>query len=111
MLKPSSKRPAAPVDKEGYLLHLADWSPEVAEWIAQREGISLTEEHWRIIRLVRNFYAAHDLSPTMRPLVRQVSAELGPQRGASLHLLKLFPGNPAKVAAKIAGLPRPTNCL
>ncbi len=111
MLTPSTKGPVAPTDKEGYLLDLADWSPEVAERIAQREGIALTDEHWRIIRLLRDFYAAHDLSPTMRPLVRRVYTELGPEAGTSLHLLKLFPGNPAKIAAKIAGLPRPTNCL
>ena len=98
-------------DKEGHLLDLADWSPEVAHRIAQREGISLTAEHWRIINLLRDFYAAHDLSPAMRPLVRRVREELGADKGSSLYLLKLFPGNPAKTAAKIAGLPRPTNCL
>ena len=111
MLRPSAKRPAAPTDKEGYLLDLADWSPEVAQWLAKREGIALGDEHWRIIRLVRDFYAAHDLSPAMRPLVRQIRAELGESKGTSLYLLRLFPGNPAKVAAKIAGLPRPTHCL
>ena len=98
-------------DREGHLLDLADWSPEVAEQLARREGIVLTEEHWRIIHLLRDFYAAHDLSPAMRPLVRRVREELGADKGNSLHLLKLFPGNPAKTAAKIAGLPRPTHCL
>ena len=98
-------------DKEGYLLDLADWSPEVAEQIAQREGIALTTEHWRIIHLLRNYHAVHDLSPAMRPLVRRVRAQLGAEKGNSLYLLRLFPGNPAKVAAKIAGLPRPTHCL
>ena len=111
MLRPPAKKRAAPTDKEGYLRDLTDWSPEVAEWLARREGIALTSEHWRIIRLVRAFYAAHDLSPAMRPLVRQVRAELGASKGSSLYLLKLFPGNPAKVVAKIAGLPRPTHCL
>ena len=111
MLRPANRRRTAPTDREGHLLDLADWSPEVAERIAQCEGIALTDEHWRVIRLVRNFYAAHDLSPAMRPLVRLARAELGAEKGSSLHLLKLFPGNPAKVAAKIAGLPRPTHCL
>lgn len=111
MLRPPTKRRTAPTDREGYLLKLTDWSPEVAQWIAQREGIALTAEHWRIIQLVRDFYAAHDLSPAMRPLVRQARAELGEGKGTSLYLLKLFPGNPAKVVAKIAGLPRPTHCL
>ena len=100
-----------PTDPEGYLLDLADWNPQVAADIAQREGIVLTDAHWRVLELLRSFHAAHDLSPAMRPLVRLVRAELGEDKGTSLHLLKLFPGNPAKVAAKIAGLPRPTHCL
>jgi tRNA 2-thiouridine synthesizing protein E len=47
----------------------------------------------------------------MRILVKTVGEKLGPDKGQSLYLLKLFPGSPAKVAAKIAGLPKPTNCL
>ena len=44
-------------------------------------------------------------------LVKLVAARLGATKGNSIYLLSLFPGNPAKLAAKIAGLPRPTNCL
>jgi len=47
----------------------------------------------------------------MRPLVKLVQESLGADKGTSIYLLGLFPGNPAKVAAKIAGLPRPTNCI
>lgn len=98
-------------DKEGYLLELADWNETVARQIAVASGIHLTENHWEIIRLLREFYARHDISPPMRPLVKRVRESLGTEKGTSLHLLRLFPGSPAKVAAKIAGLPRPTHCL
>lgn len=98
-------------DKDGHLQSRADWSPDVATRIAQDHGIILSDEHWRIIRLVRAYHADHDLSPAMRPLVKLVRQALGDDKGASLHLLKLFPGNPAKLAAKIAGLPSPTPCL
>jgi tRNA 2-thiouridine synthesizing protein E len=47
----------------------------------------------------------------MRILVKVVEVELGPEKGNSLYLLKLFPGSPARVASKIAGLPRPHNCI
>jgi tRNA 2-thiouridine synthesizing protein E len=47
----------------------------------------------------------------MRVLVKLVARELGREKGNSLYLLRLFPDSPAKLAAKIAGLPRPTNCL
>jgi len=99
------------VDKEGYLVNLDDWSPTVARWLAANEGIGLTEEHWALIELVRTFYADHEVAPAMRPLVKLVKEHLGEARGNSLYLLKLFPGSPARLLAKIAGLPRPTNCL
>ncbi len=99
------------VDKEGYLLDLADWNPSVAEALALHEGVTLTPAHWAIIETLREFYATTRVSPAMRPLVRLVAQQIGPEKGSSLYLLSLFPGNPAKLAAKIAGLPRPTNCL
>ena len=98
-------------DKEGYLINLSDWSEAVANEIACAEGIELSEAHWALIRLVRQFYADFEVSPAMRPLVKLTRENLGPENGNSLYLLKLFPGSPAKVLAKIAGLPRPTNCL
>ena len=64
-----------------------------------------------IIDLLRAFHAETGISPSMRPLVKLVAQRLGVEKGTSLYLLKLFPGNAAKLAAKIAGLPRPTNCL
>jgi tRNA 2-thiouridine synthesizing protein E len=47
----------------------------------------------------------------MRILVKIVKQKVSLEKGNSIHLLTLFPGSPAKIAAKIAGLPRPTNCL
>jgi tRNA 2-thiouridine synthesizing protein E len=47
----------------------------------------------------------------MRILVKLVANELGPEKGNSLYLLQLFPGSPARVASRIAGLPRPANCI
>ena len=100
-----------PRDKEGYLRHLDDWNEDVAEALAREEGIALGEAHWELIRMIRGFYATHEVSPVMRVLVKRAREELGEDKGTSLYLLKLFPGSPAKVLAKIAGLPRPTNCL
>ncbi len=98
-------------DGEGYLQHLSDWNSAVAEAIAHREGLTLTPAHWEILQLVRRFYAEFDLSPAMRPLVKYTTLHLGAEKGRSIYLLSLFPGSPPKLAAKIAGLPRPPNCL
>lgn len=99
------------LDKDGYLADLSDWSTLVAEVLAAREELSLSQEHWEILHLMRDFYTEFQLSPATRPLIKYVALKLGPEKGNSLHLNRLFKGTPAKLAAKLAGLPKPTNCL
>ena len=98
-------------DREGYLRKLDDWSEGLAIQLAEAEGIDLTEKHWEMIWLVRDFYNDFELSPAMRPLVKYTSQKRGKHKGNSIYLMQLFPGSPAKLLSKIAGLPRPTNCL
>jgi tRNA 2-thiouridine synthesizing protein E len=98
-------------DTEGYLLDLDAWSEATAVELAGHEGIELTPAHWQVIELLRDFYDRTGISPSMRPLVKLVRDALGSECGNSIYLLGLFPGSPAKLAAKIAGLPRPTNCV
>ena len=99
------------VDKEGFLLELSDWNPTAAEELAAQDDIQLTDAHWEIINCVRQFYAEFELSPAMRPLSKYLRQQLGAEKSGSIYLLQLFPGSPAKLAAKIAGLPKPDNCL
>lgn len=99
------------LDEEGFLVNLADWNESVAVWLASNEGIELSDQHWEVVHLVRAYYTEFDLSPAMRPLVKYAGLKLGSDKGRSIHLLKLFPGSPAKIASKIAGLPKPDNCL
>ncbi|MEQ6917432.1 TusE/DsrC/DsvC family sulfur relay protein [Halomonas aquatica] len=99
------------LDPEGYLVDMAEWSTDVAEALAGEEGIALTEEHWEILRVLRDFYGRYEVAPAMRPLVKAVGMALGSDKGRSIHLMRLFPGSPAKVAARLAGLPKPTHCL
>ncbi|WP_428033823.1 TusE/DsrC/DsvC family sulfur relay protein [Amphritea sp.] len=107
----SVKGATIPVDNEGYLRDLHDWNEAVAEQLAQREGIELNAAHWEILEVLRQFYQTYEMSPAMRPLIKAISAKLGPDKGKSIYLMSLFPGSPAKLASKIAGLPKPTNCL
>lgn len=98
-------------DKDGYLVYLSDWNPSVAEALAAKENIQLSSAHWEIIDLLREFHREFELSPAMRALVKQTAIKLGEEKGRSIYLLQLFPPSPAKIASKIAGLPRPANCL
>lgn len=99
-------------NNEGFLENANDWDPEVAKAIAADDGIDLNENHWEIIEFLRDFYKQHEVSPpSNRLFVKAVRQELGEEKGNSIYLMTLFPGTPAKTACRIAGLPRPTNCL
>jgi len=97
-------------DKNGYLSDYQQWDHELAQTIATSEGINMTEEHWQVVDYVRTFYLKFKKSPSIRPLVKYLKSELGPEKGNSLYLQSLFPEGPAKQATKIAGLPKPARC-
>ena len=98
------------LDPDGYLKDLSQWSEDLARDLARGMDVALTPEHWRVIDMVRAFHAETGVAPAMRPLVKLARLRLGEEFGSSIALMRLFPGNPAKLVAKIGGLPRPTNC-
>lgn len=99
------------VDEDGHLARLSDWDESTAYALAAQEGIVLDARHWEVISLLREFHATFQLSPPMRPLVKYTQSRLGRDKGRSIYLMQLFPPSPARIASKIAGLPRPENCL
>ncbi len=99
------------LDREGYLRDLADWDEAVAEALARQQEISLHAAHWEVLRLLRAFHRRHQLVPAARALVGLVKRELGADKGRSIYLMRLFGGSFAKTASRIAGLPKPDNCL
>lgn len=103
--------PDIPKDKEGYLKNLADWSEQAAMEIAEAEGIELSDEHWAVIRLLRDVHQEFQHTPITRVFVKLMAERLGKDKGRSIYLLKLFPETPMRKACKIAGLPKPTNCM
>lgn len=98
-------------EQNNYLNDLPCWSVNLALELGLKEGLALSKEQIEILIVARNFYADYGFSPSMRPLCKMVTAKLGANKGRSLYLNKLFPGSPAKLAAKLAGLPKPKNCI
>ena len=94
-------------DHEGFLLDPGDWNEEVAEEIARREGLELTDDHWKIIQFARDYYDEHFFVVEMRDVLKYVAEELGQGSNAKKRLFKLFPYGFVKQACKIAGLKRP----
>lgn len=93
------------LNAEGFFVHPGQWTVDMAPELARREGIEhLTDAHWKIIRFMRAEYFAKGSGPTVRVL--------GKTSGVSIkELYQLFPKGPAKVAAKIAGIPKPRGCI
>ena len=98
-------------DENGFLSDTETWSDDIAQAFAAQEGISLTEAHWEVLSLLRDYFEAFGDSPANRALVNYTKKRLGADKGNSLYLMGLFPGSPARVGSRIAGLPKPMNCL
>jgi dissimilatory sulfite reductase related protein len=96
---------AIETDKEGFLLHTEDWTRELAAEIAAENGIAeLTERHWLVVDFMRDRYLATGSAPSIR--------SLGKESGVPIkELYELFPKGPAKLAAKIGGIPKPKGCI
>lgn len=99
------------VDEEGYLVDLSTWNEDVGGFLAQQEGVNMTEQHWEVVNFLRDYYNEFQIAPAVRVLTKAIGKKLGPDKGNSQYLYELFPYGPAKQACKIAGLPKPTGCV
>ena len=98
-------------DPEGYLVNLEDWSPELAQVLANDDGLVLEDNHWRIINYMRAYFGEHGTAPNLRFLQKGLKEEFGDEWGEKKFLFDLFPFGPAKQAGRYAGTPKPTGCV
>jgi TusE/DsrC/DsvC family sulfur relay protein len=93
------------LNQEGFFIHPEEWSEEMVPALAAREGITqLTARNWQVIRFMRKEYLEKGTGPSVRVL--------GKISGVPIkELYELFPKGPAKVAARIAGIPKPRGCI
>lgn len=96
---------------KGNLVNLDEWSPELAEFLAEKEGISLTTEHWTVINFLREFYRHYGIAPMVKLMVKHIRQQFGADIGNNEYLYKLFPKGPARQGSRIAGLPEPQGCI
>ena len=93
------------VDGEGFLDDPQQWSETIAAEIARANGIEhLTDRHWQVVRYMRATFLETGAAPSIRTL--------GKASGVPIkELYQLFPKGPAKLAAKIGGIPKPRGCI
>ena len=93
------------VDEDGFLQNPELWDDEVAAAFAPTEGIEeMTDEHWRVVHYIRDYYLEFGVAPMIRKLCKSTGFKLN-------KIYELFPSGPAKGACKVAGLPKPTGCV
>jgi tRNA 2-thiouridine synthesizing protein E len=92
------------IDGDGFLVDPNAWSPEIGEAIAEKEGIALTDRHWVVINFARSEFETNGEPPTLRRITKRTDVN-------TKELYSLFPGGPAKNAARVSGLGKPTGCI
>lgn len=92
-------------DDEKFLLEPI-MTEEAAKVIAAAEGIELTPEHWMVIEYLWTKYKEEGHTPNFRNMVKDMD-ELQPGIDWKKRLYDLFPMQPARQAARVAGLTKP----
>jgi len=91
-------------DQDGFMVNPNAWTPEIGKAIAASIDIQLTDRHWVVINFARKEFEANGEAPTLRRITKTTDI-------STKEIYQLFPGGPAKVAAKISGLGKPTGCI
>ncbi len=94
------------LDEDGFMVNPDLWNEAVAQALAPMEEVTgeLTEDHWKVINYLRNYYLQFGIAPMIRKLTKETGFSLK-------EIYDLFPTGPAKGACKLAGLPKPTGCV
>lgn len=95
-------------DVDGYIVDPEDWDDNLAQTLAEEEGLELTEDHWPIVHFMREYWEQHKIAPDVRHVIKHlVENNSYDKKLAKQHLFKLFPYGYVKQACKIAGMKRP----
>ncbi len=100
------------LDSDGHLVNHLDWTPALAQTLADSLDVTLTDVHYRILGEVRSFFHTYHHSPSTRPLIKHLIKQLPDDDISNQKLQALFnTGLVARHVNRLAGLPKPPNCL
>jgi TusE/DsrC/DsvC family sulfur relay protein len=92
------------VNDEGFLTEYDEWTEEIGAELAKNIDVEMTDEHWKLIRWLREDYKEKGETATTRRV--QTVGGVPTKRQ-----FELFPKKPAKKMAYIAGVPKPKGCV
>lgn len=99
------------VTQFGNIINLHLWNSHLADFIAKKEGIELTKDHWEVIEFLREFYFTYGISPMVKIIMKHIEEDIGKDKANKEYLYTLFPKGPARQGSRIAGLPEPQGCI
>ena len=93
------------VDEDGFMVEPSLWNEDIVKVFAKLEDVEeLTENHWKVINYLRDYFQKFGIAPMIRKLCKETGFTLK-------EIYEMFPSGPAKGACKLAGLPKPTGCV
>lgn len=87
----------------------SDWDIETARATANEEGMTLSEDHWELIRALQEYYTKVEF-----PHLRQIKDALDEKfhsRGGMKYLYEIVPGGPVAAGCRLAGLKVPAGAI
>ena len=101
----ATKELTVALDSEGFMTNPKEWTPEIAAYFAEQEGIApLTDRHWLVINFVRDEAAKTGEFPSLRAISKRSGVE-------TKELYEIFPKGPAKKIARVSGYTKPKGCI
>ena len=99
------------LDQDGHLLDYTVWNEQVAQEFAQSLELELTAWHFEVLHAVRQFYQQFGHSPATRPLIKFLMKTVSPEINNAVLQEKFNTGLVARHLSRLAGIPKPANCL
>lgn len=99
------------LDQDGHLLDYTIWTPEIAQELANSLPVELTEWHFSVLNGVRQFYQQFGHSPATRPLIKYLNKMVDEHIDNALLMQRFNTGLVARHLSRLAGIPKPANCL
>lgn len=98
---------AVMIDAEGYIIDTEEWSDDFVVALANKEGLDLTDEHWQVVRYIRDYYLEHHVQAQVRAMIKHFTKLWGKEKGSNRYLHDIFPkGGPQKQGNRLAGIHR-----
>lgn len=100
------------LDQDGHLCDHTIWTPDIAQQLANTLDVVLDTERLAVLQQVRAFFVKFNHAPATRPLIKWLQKTLPDDDISNQKLQQLFnTGLVARHVNRLAGLPKPPNCL